>query len=435
VNSVQSIANKPRKIGVFNYGLNGGGAERVVTSLISLWEKNGHFVVLFTDENIDDIAEFPVSESTECVVLPKESSCRLAAWKEAVDKYELELLVHHQYPAKSLKSDAEHLSKIGVKIIVIIHDSFSAERYGFDPWNNSLLKGLPYTHVDTLVCLSPVEALWWGMLLKRPARYIPNPLTVLVCNDEEKIAEASKEILWIGRFIEGKRLEDAIKAFAIISETHADTILTVLGSSGRNSIDRKYQNLAYRLGVGTKVKFMGKQKDVTSYFRRATLHLITSASESFGLTIAESKMLGVPIVMYELPNLSLTKDRKGILTAEWGNVKDLADKLSYILDNDEYRKKLGDEGLLSIGEFSDDKILKQWNNIFVNLIDNKGLNDELHDYQTIENYHAIVYEMMRSWDFFMRKNYWKIKIFEKLEQYINTEWIKKLMRDRWPHVF
>lgn len=429
------MLNEIRKIGVFNYGLNGGGAEQVAATLISLWQKSGHFVVLFTEQQINNSSEFVVSDSTECVVLPKEYSCRLAAWEEAVAKYGIEVLVHHQYAAKTLASDTEFLSKIGVKIIVIVHDPLCAERYGFDPWNSSLFNGLPYINVDALVCLSPVDALGWGTMLRRPASYIPNPLTVAVCNDEDHKEELSKVILWIGRFIEGKRLEDAIKAFAILSETHEDAILTVLGSSGQKSIDRKYQRLAYRLGVGTKVKFMGKQRDVSSYFRRATLHLITSASESYGLTIAESKMHGVPVVMYELPNLSLTKDRKGILTAEWGNVNDLADKLSHILTNREFCNKLGREGLLSINEFSDENILKQWNQIFDKLINGGNLSWKMENYQSIDNYQAIVYEMMRSWHFFMKKNYWKLKLFEKMEQHIGTEWIKRILRKRWPHVF
>ena len=429
------MTNKVLRIGVFNYGLNGGGAERVVASLISLWQKSGHFVVLFTEEKINNNAEFTVSDLTECVVLPKEHSSRLAAWKEAVVKYEFEVLVHHQYPAKTLASDTELLSKIGVKTIVIVHDPLCAERYGFDPWNNSLFNGLPYINVSALVCLSPVETLWWGLLLKRPAYYIPNPITTPSCNDNEIIDYTGKDILWIGRFTERKRLEDAIKAFALISDKHNDVTLTILGSSGQNSIDRKYHKLAQKLGIGTKVKFMGKQRDVSSYFRRATLHLITSASESFGLTIAESKMHGVPVVMYELPNLALTKDQKGILTAEWGNVNDLAAKLSFILTNNDYCNELGKDGMLSMSEFTDSNVLNKWNEIFDKLISGNNLNGELINYQTIDNYQAIVNEMMRSWNFFMKKNYWKLKIFEKIEQYMPTGRIKKLIQNRWPNVF
>ena len=429
------MSNEIRRIGVFNYGLNGGGAEQVAATLISLWQRSGHFVVLFTEEKISNNSEFLVSDGTECIVLPKESSCRLAAWEAAVAKYGIEVLVHHQYAAKTLASDTEFLSRIGVKTIVVVHDPLCTERYGFDPWNNSLFNGLPYINVDALVCLSPVETLWWGLLLKRPAYYIPNPITIAVSDREGNIDYFDKAILWIGRFTERKRLEDAIRAFSILSETHADATLIVLGGSGRKSIDKKYHKLAQELGVGNRVKFMGKQRDVSSYFRRATLHLVTSASESFGLTIVESKMHGVPVVMYDLPNLSLTKDKKGILTAEWGNVNDLAAKLASVLEDKDNCKKLGKEGLLSIGEFSDDKILKQWNNILRELMSSDRLNGELIIYQSIENYHAIVYEMMRSWNFFMKKNYWKLKLFEKVEQYISTEWIKRILRKRWPHVF
>jgi len=146
-------------------------------------------------------------------------------------------------------------------------------------------------------------------------------------------------------------------------------------------------------------------------------------------------MHGVPVVMYDLPNLSLTKDQRGILTAEWGNVRDLADKLSYILANSEYCKKLGEEGQLSLEEFSDDKILNQWNIIFDRVIGGHRLGVELNGYQTNDNYRALVIEMMRSWNFFMKRNYWKFKVFKKIEQHVPIEWLKRLIRNRWPDVF
>ena len=422
-----------KTIGMFNYGLNGGGIERVVVSLAGLWQAAGYRVVVITEQPVCQNDEFVLPQDIEWARLPKGAQQREDAWKGLIARFSVDILVHHQYASKSLSQDVEVLAACGVKTVVVVHDAFAAERYGVATWNNSLYDG-KYPPVKALACLSPVETLWWGYLFQRPAFYVPNPLACEFAQPAAAAPPDTKDILWIGRFTGGKRLPDALHAFAMIAARHPAARLVILGSSSTHSVERQFRQLARKLGIADRVIFAGKQKDVAGYFKRAAIHLVTSVNESFALTIAESKAHGVPVVMYELPYLSLVEGGKGILSVKLCDRAALAEALHRLLSDDAYRKRLGAEGRESLQAFSNDVVMQEWRRVF-EAVESEAKDSDIEKFQTRENYEKIMQEMARSWNYFMSENAWKLKVADWLERRFPLGRLKKYLKVRRPDLF
>jgi len=424
-----------KTIGTFNCGLTGGGIERVVAVLSGLWLKAGYRVVVFTDKPVTLCDDFDLPKGVVHKVLPKCGTDREDAWISSIREDKIDVLVHHQFSSKNFAGDIEVAKKGGIKTVVVMHEPFSAERYGVEGWNNSLYVK-PFPCVDAMVCLSPTEALWWGSTLHRPVFYIPNPLP-FDCNTPivwQK--EASRDILWIGRFASRKRLEDAIRAYAIVAQQDKDARLVVLGSSSRNEVNRRFRRFVHQLGVSDRVVFAGRQKDVAQFLRNAYAHLSTSVSESYALTLAESKAHGVPIVMYNLPYLALSDGNRGILTAEIGDVQGLAQALIMILHDVDFRNRLGDEGRKSLEPLENERVIQDWKRVLRTIHrDPTGSYSELPHYQTQEYYQFVLNEITRSWQFFMRENAWKMKLFEWMSSHFPMSWVKSFIKARRPDLF
>ena len=121
-----------KTIGMFNYGLNGGGIERVVVSLAGLWQAAGYRVVVITEQPVCQNDEFVLPQDIEWARLPKGAQQREDAWKGLIARFSVDILVHHQYASKSLSQDVEVLAACGVKTVVVtpLRRSAMASRRG-----------------------------------------------------------------------------------------------------------------------------------------------------------------------------------------------------------------------------------------------------------------------------------------------------------------
>ncbi len=98
-------------------------------------------------------------------------------------------------------------------------------------------------------------------------------------------------VLAIGRLDPVKRFPDLVEAFAAAAP--ADAQLAILGEGPERNV---IEATIARLGLDQRAALPGHVADSASWYRRATCLVVTSASESFGLTVAEALAHGVPVV-------------------------------------------------------------------------------------------------------------------------------------------
>ncbi|MEM3833354.1 MAG: glycosyltransferase family 4 protein [Thermoprotei archaeon] len=167
--------------------------------------------------------------------------------------------------------------------------------------------------------------------------------------------ESHPAVVYVGRLKKAKRPDHAIKAFKIVKEKMPEAELWVVGDG--------YFRRALERMASDGVRFFGFVSDVVKrdLVRRAWVLVNPSIREGWGLNVVEANALGTPCVAYDVAGLrDSVKNGKTGLLAKDGDIKDLAEKITNILEDDELRKTLSKNALEYAKQFSWDKTAEEF---------------------------------------------------------------------------
>ena len=156
-------------------------------------------------------------------------------------------------------------------------------------------------------------------IIKRPSNLNP-----------KKPAFNFKYLLYLGTLQPRKNLDNLIKAFHSLSATHPKLKLVLAGKKGW--LYQSLFNLVDKLNIKDKVIFTGfvESKDISQLIKSATLFILPSFFEGFGIPVLEAMSLGTPVLVsknsslpeivgdhgyYIEPPFSAKEIEKGIITA------------------------------------------------------------------------------------------------------------------------
>jgi len=176
-----------------------------------------------------------------------------------------------------------------------------------------------------------------------------------------------KIILFVGGLDKAhyfKGVEYLIKAIEHISFNNKFKIVIV----GKGDLQSKYRDIAEKLGVKDKVLFTGGISDnyLVKLYQMAEVTVLPSIdqSEAFGVVLVESMACGAPVIASNLPGVrSVFEDGITGFVSKIRDEKDIAEKISFILNNPEKRKQMSEKGIKLVKEKYDwniiaDKLMK-----------------------------------------------------------------------------
>jgi colanic acid/amylovoran biosynthesis glycosyltransferase len=182
-------------------------------------------------------------------------------------------------------------------------------------------------------------------------------------------------ILTIGRLVEKKGHEYAIRAFAKVAATRKGIRYLIVGDGPQRSL---LETLAAELGVKDRIEFLGEinQDEAAELYRKSHIFLLPS------VTAADGDQEGVPVVLMEaqatgLPVIStkhagipeVVEDGKTGYLVEEKDIDALAEKLEYLLEHPEQWPKMGEAGRKLVEEKYDSKKLnKELAGIYIRLL-------------------------------------------------------------------
>ncbi|OGY09768.1 MAG: hypothetical protein A2782_02935 [Candidatus Blackburnbacteria bacterium RIFCSPHIGHO2_01_FULL_43_15b] len=116
--------------------------------------------------------------------------------------------------------------------------------------------------------------------------------------------EKENTIVFLGALTRDKGIEDALRAFAILSKNGNDNLLWIIGVGISNYVTH-LKKLSRRLGIEGKIKFFGfvSQKEKFELLARAHVLINPSIREGWGLVNIEANRMGTPVVAYRSPGL------------------------------------------------------------------------------------------------------------------------------------
>ena len=171
-------------------------------------------------------------------------------------------------------------------------------------------------------------------------------------------APHEKLLLHVSNFRPVKNVPDIIRVLDI-TRRRLPCRLVVVGDGP----DRPHaEQLARELGVSHLVTFVGMQSNVLEYLSLADLYLMSSRSESFGLSALEAMSCSVPVVAYRVGGMPevILHDRTGYLV-ESGDVAALGEATADLLADDARRRRFGRAARQRVlAEFTADRIVGQY---------------------------------------------------------------------------
>lgn len=140
-------------------------------------------------------------------------------------------------------------------------------------------------------------------------------------------------ILWVGRFIETKRLDIALNAIAIANNPNIS--LTICGT-GKEEFVTKYKKLAKSLNIENQIIWKGKvdHNKIADIMAKSDLFFFTSIVEATSTVVLEAISANLPILSFNTCGFGpLVEKFAGIaipLSNPTQSAQDFANKLNYL---------------------------------------------------------------------------------------------------------
>ncbi len=187
----------------------------------------------------------------------------------------------------------------------------------------------------------------------------------------------SKVILFVGRLIEVKGLDDLIKAFKIVREKYKDAELRIVGDG---PLRKHLETLARELNVPVTFTGYKSGKDLEKEYLDACIFVLPSKpdkigqTETLGVVTIEALSYGVPVIASNIGGIpDVVKNAQTGLLFEPGNYHQLAQKIILLFENPLLREKLVNEGQTHIKTtYSWGRIVDKLENIYLKLLRKYG---------------------------------------------------------------
>lgn len=226
-------------------------------------------------------------------------------------------------------------------------------------WMKQLIFNLKRT--DMFVVLSKEDMERWPEI--KNITVIHNPIDKL----SDKISDcSSKKVIAAGRFVEQKGFDMLIDSWKIVNRKHPDWTLSIYGEGDKALYNKQIANNGLEGSCTTNEV----QRDLTEMFCESSIFAFSSRFEGFALILTEAMSFGVPPVAFSCPcgpKELITNGINGLLVTP-GNITEFAEKICYLIENDEIRKEMGRSARERSKDFTIDKLAQDWDNLFKSLL-------------------------------------------------------------------
>lgn len=363
---------------------NSGGMERVLANKANYLSGRGHEVVIITTEQRGQSPFLKLDERIRChdLGINYETNNGKSLLNKVI-RYPLKQWKHKRRLTTTLKqikpditvsmfcNDASFLWKIkdGSRKVLEIHFSrYKRMQYGrrglwkiVDRWR-SRRDGNTVKKYDRFVVLTHEDKSYWGDW--PDIAVIPNALTFPVARPA---LLDNKRVIAVGRYSYQKGFDYLIDAWAIVHYFQPEWKLDIIGGGEweerlQRQIDENKLNHCVRLKPST--------GHIEKEYEQASILVMSSRYEGLPMVLLEAQSFGLPIVSFACkcgPKDIITDGENGFLVPE-GSLPTLADRILRLMEEEELRKRMGMRAFARSKAFSEERIMRHWNDLFYELV-------------------------------------------------------------------
>ncbi|HDZ5086882.1 TPA: glycosyltransferase family 4 protein [Campylobacter jejuni] len=351
-----------KKINIFLKDITeSGGGERVCINLANAFSKN-YEVEIFSFYKSFEKPTYKLGNNVKISYLGKQNFYQANKIKKIFLKtfyrYFLSLLIILKF--KNIKNE-----------ILLANDGYFLPFFKnkklkyFRVWhiNAPKKKKRIFNYFDTLIILSTKELEKWQQWHKN-IQVIPN---FLPCISSKTSNLSQKVVLSAGRMDKGdqKGFLRLIDIWEIVKkdEKFKEWKLHIVGDGPlKEELLHKIQNKKLEHSI----ILLPFNKNIEEEYLKASIYVMTSHFEGFGMVLAESASYAIPSVAFDIntgPSDIIDNEKSGFLIED-GNLQEFADKLKILMQDESLREKFGKNAKEKMQkDFSQEFVIQKWNEI------------------------------------------------------------------------
>jgi len=203
--------------------------------------------------------------------------------------------------------------------------------------------------------------------------YIPNAVNVEQYPFKLRNLIAPR-LIWLRAFHSIYQPDLTVQIIAILRSEFEDIHLTMIGPDKGDGSLTKVQSLIQEKQLRSNISIIGAipKNEVPEQLAKGDIFINTTLYESFGVSVLEAALVGLPIVTTAVGELlNLWEDRQTALIVHSDDPQKMADAIRLLLTEPEMAKKLSLNARHKAEQYDWSVILPQWEHLFQELI-NKG---------------------------------------------------------------
>lgn len=318
------------------------GAERLLTQMLPIQQKHGHYVAILSLSNrcspfFDVLKNAGIS--VDCLHLQGQeyNPFAIIQLKKYLKCYDI---IHvHLFPSQYWVAMCKWLFGLKIPVVTTEHNTTNTRmKHRLFTWIDRWV----YSQYSCIICISDAvkEVMSKRVKGKVPTITIQNGIDLKVFTEAMPLTRSSlsipseaKLLVQVARFREQKNQDCLIRALRLLPEN----VHVVFCGDGER--EEYCKSLAEKLGVSERIHFLGSRTDVERIWKMADVGVMSSHWEGFGLAAVEAMAAGVPVVASRVDGLAQVVGCDELCFDD-DNEQQLAVIVRRLLDDEAFRSEM-----------------------------------------------------------------------------------------------
>lgn len=215
---------------------------------------------------------------------------------------------------------------------------------------------------DVFITLTQGDKDEWGIVNK--TYVIPNiktEISPLISSYNNKL------VISVGRLTYQKGFERLISTWKMVNKKHPDWNLAIYGTGEE---ERALRNQIKESRLENVITINPPTPDIYTKMQESSILVFPSRYEGFGLVLIEAMINGVPCISFDCPygpSDIIDNGNDGYLIPN-DNIQKMADKICYLIENEEIRKEMGKKARKSAMRYAPENIMPLWDKLFNEIV-------------------------------------------------------------------